>query len=62
MRPAMLDRPAPAEALRDLARRVERLRPSHRDPFAFFEEKDEIAHALRQLAADVAGPCRGRRP
>ncbi len=36
--------------LHELARRVERLSPSRRDPHSFFEERAEIAHALRQLA------------
>lgn len=33
-----------------LARRVERLAPSHRDPEAFFVERSEIADALRSAA------------
>lgn len=34
-----------------LARRVERLAPSHRDPEAFHAEKSEIAAELRQAAS-----------
>lgn len=37
-----------------LAHRLERLSPSHRDPERFHLEKDEIAHALRRLAQEVA--------
>lgn len=46
---------APVPDLSDLARRVERLRPSHRDPEAFHVEKSDIADALRRMAA---GPSR----
>lgn len=42
--------------LSELARRVEKLRPSHRDPENFFIERDEIAHAIRQIARN--GPPR----
>jgi hypothetical protein len=53
---------ATAEVLHDLARRLERLSPSHRDPFAFHAEKSEIAHELRRLASDgAARPSRRRR-
>lgn len=55
--------PAPlatADTLADLARRVERLRPSHRDPEAFHLEKSDIADALRQLAAGPSRPARPR--
>jgi hypothetical protein len=41
----------PADVLLTLAAKVERLAPSHRNPFAFHEMKSEIAHELRQLAA-----------
>ncbi len=41
-------------ALSDLAARVARLSPSHRDPEAFHEEKSEIEHALRLIAREVA--------
>jgi hypothetical protein len=40
-----------ANELELLARRVARLCPSHRRPEYFFEEKDEIAFALRAIAA-----------
>lgn len=51
-------RPAPSpvgdgKGLLDLARRVARLQPSHRDPERFHEEKSEIAHALRELAKEA---------
>ena len=42
----------------DLAARIDRLRPSHRDPEAFHVEKSEIAAALRRLA----GPSRPATP
>lgn len=51
------DRHAPSEAKRrvsdqlsDLAYRIRRLCPDHRDPHRFHEEKSEIAHDLRTLA------------
>lgn len=34
----------------ELAKRVERLAPSHRDPEAFHVERDEIAKTLRRMA------------
>lgn len=43
-----------AEQLRQLADRVRRLVPDHRNPHRFHEEKSDIEHELRQLA-------RGRR-
>jgi hypothetical protein len=43
----------PAAQLRDLAHRVARLSPSHRDPHVFHEDKSEIAESLRQLAAEL---------
>ncbi len=39
----------------DLADRVRRLRPDHRDPERFHIEKSEIEHQLRRLAAAL-GP------
>jgi hypothetical protein len=54
--PARTPRPfhpnSAAEAceLQVLARRVERLCPSHRSPERFHEDKSEIAHALRVIA------------
>ncbi len=41
---------ATPDELADLARRVDRLRPSHRDPESFHVEKGEIAEHLRALA------------
>lgn len=38
-------------ALRDLAARVERNVPHHREPERFHSEKSEIAAALRRLAS-----------
>ena len=48
-----------AEVLADLARRLERLRPSHRDPEAFFVERSEIAAELRRLARAAERGHRG---
>lgn len=46
--------PAPlltlSEQLEELAKRIVRNVPDRRDPFAFHQEKDEIAHQLRRLA------------
>lgn len=39
----------------ELADRVRRLRPDHRDPERFHVEKSEIEHELRRLAS-LAGP------
>lgn len=47
--------------LSELARRVEKLRPSHRDPENFFIERAEIAHALRQIARNDP-PMRETKP
>lgn len=38
------------DQLENLARRIRRLAPDHRDPHRFHEEKSEIAHELAQLA------------
>ncbi|MCP2154921.1 UNVERIFIED_ORG: hypothetical protein J2S29_001255 [Rhizobium sp. SLBN-170] len=38
-----------------IANRLERLAPSHRDPFRFHEEKSELVHELRRLADESAG-------
>ncbi|MGO7439725.1 hypothetical protein ACC684_10975 [Rhizobium ruizarguesonis] len=37
--------------LHDIADRLERLAPSHRDPHRYFEEKSEMVAELRRLAA-----------
>ena len=39
------------DTLWSLAHQVDRLAPSHRDPHAFHEAKNEIAHTLRMLAS-----------
>ncbi len=39
-----------------LANRLERLAPSHRDPFRFHEEKSELVHELRRLANSERKP------
>lgn len=38
-----------------LAKRVERLAPSHRDPEAFHVEKSEIVAELRQADREIKG-------
>ncbi len=38
-----------------IANRLERLAPSHRDPFRFHEEKPELVNELRMLADESAG-------
>ncbi|SPF81932.1 hypothetical protein [Pseudoprimorskyibacter insulae] len=43
----------PSDQLADLARRIRRLCPDHRDPHRFHEEKSEIAYELSQLANRV---------
>ena len=40
------------DTLTELAVRVQRLSPSHRDPESFHEEKSEIVAALHQLASE----------
>ena len=39
------------ERLHDIADRLQRLAPSHRDPFRFHEDKSELVAELRRLAA-----------
>lgn len=41
------------DSLRGLARRVDRLVPSRRDPEAYFIEKDTIAAELRRMAREA---------
>ena len=38
-----------------IANRLERLAPSHRDPFRFHEDKSELVNELRRLADECAG-------
>lgn len=40
----------PSERLADLAQRIRRLVPDHRDPHRFHEEKSEIAFELQRMA------------
>ena len=42
-----------SDKLKDLARLVRHLSPSHRDPEAFHEAKSDIEAALRRLAREV---------
>lgn len=41
---------APAHTARQLARDLSRLRPDWSDPARYFENRNEIEHALRKLA------------
>lgn len=50
MAPPSINEPALATVLRNLAARVSRLAPSHRDPDAFHEAKSEIEAELRHLS------------
>lgn len=45
--------PQTAYELRELAERVRRLSPSHRDPERFFVERSELAAMLRRLAEEM---------
>ena len=45
--------PSEGTALVDLAERIRRLVPSHRDPERFHVEKSEIEHQLRRLAREA---------
>lgn len=45
--------PAAGAAIRDLARRVDRLRPDWSRPESFFEERSEIAADLARLAEEM---------
>jgi len=40
----------PGDLLADLAFRLDRLQPDHRNPESFHEEKSEISYELLQLA------------
>lgn len=44
----------PGEQIARLVNRIHRLRPDHRDPHRFHEEKSEIAYELSKLAEKVA--------
>jgi hypothetical protein len=44
-----------AERLRELAERVGRLNVSRRDPEAFFLQRWDIEHALKDVAFELAG-------
>lgn len=44
----------PSDRLADLAKRIDRLAPSHRDPEAFHVEKDAIARELHRMARGLA--------
>jgi len=42
--------------LRDLARRVDRLKPLNHDPVRYFENRDEIRRDLELLAEELTAP------
>ena len=50
-----MSRPLEPAQPRDLARRVRRLAPSHRDPEAYHVEKSEIVAGLLSLARRMEG-------
>lgn len=45
----------PAPRLRGLADRLARLRPDWNNPEKFFENRQEIEHAMRRLAKHLEG-------
>lgn len=47
-----------AAKLIDIADRLARLAPCHRDPHRFHEEKSQLVHELRALAANDNMPAR----
>ncbi len=49
-----------ASELHQIADRLARLAPSHRDPFRFHEEKSELVDQLRRLASSSTVPGRLR--
>ncbi|MDX8517966.1 hypothetical protein [Mesorhizobium dulcispinae] len=46
-------KPTIAERLHDIADRLARLTPSHRDPHRYHEDKSELIDALRRLASEA---------
>ena len=51
-RPVPIERPS--DLLAELAHRLRRLSPDHRNPHRFHEEKSEIVHELARLARRVS--------
>lgn len=47
-----------ADRLHDIADRLARLAPCHRDPFRFHEDKSELVGELRRLACNDNEPRR----
>lgn len=50
-----------AAKLQEIADRLARLAPCHRDPHRFHEEKSQLVHELRELAANDNNPRVKRR-
>lgn len=51
------------QALEDLARRVQRLAPSHRDPERYHADKSEVVRDLRRLArGELPAPAQASAP
>lgn len=48
----MTSTPTHATKLIDIAERLARLAPCHRDPHKFHEDKSQLVHDLRRLAAN----------
>ena len=46
---------APADAIEEIASRLDRLSVSRHDPERFFEERSELAHLLRKEAWKLRG-------
>lgn len=44
---------------REIARELSRLRPDWREPQRYFENRDEIEHALRKLARELERTAHG---
>lgn len=47
-----------ADTIDEIARRLDRLSVSRRDPHAFFEERSELVDALRQAAKELRPKAR----
>lgn len=46
-------------SLTEIAARLERLAPCHRDPEHFHEEKSELVLAIREVSRKIKGPSPG---
>lgn len=55
-KPSTTLHPSTPQLLEDLAGRLGRLAPSHRDPEHFHLERSELVHELRRLARRLGRP------